>query len=86
MKLSASTTGPVIVKVAKGSPAEGAGLKVGDVVSELAKISVRDRSDLNNRMGLLSVGDVADLTIVRNGKPMIIRATIADQEKRIRSK
>jgi serine protease DegQ len=86
MKLSASTTGPVIVKVEKGSPAEGAGLKVGDVVSELARISVRNRSDLNNRMGLLSVGDVANLTVVRDGKPMIIRATIADQEKRIRSK
>ena len=86
LKLPASTTGPVVVKVDKGSPAEGAGLKVGDVVSELARVSVRDTSDLSNRVGLLSVGDVADFTVVRNGKPMIIRTTITDLEKNIRSK
>jgi S1-C subfamily serine protease len=86
LKLSASTTSPVIVKVDKGSPAEGAGLRVGDIVSELARISVRDTLDLHNRMGLLSAGDVADLTIVRSGKPIVIRATVADQEKNIRSK
>jgi S1-C subfamily serine protease len=86
LKLSASMTSPVIVKVDKGSPAEGAGLRVGDVVSEFARISVRDTSDLHNRMRLLSAGDVADLTVLRSGKPMVIRATIADQEKNIRSK
>jgi len=86
LKLSAPVTGPVIVKIEKGSPAEGAGLKAGDVVSELARVSVRDTSDLRNRMGLLSVGDVADLTVVRNGKSVLIRATIVDQEKDIRSK
>src|SRR5215467_11581533 len=36
LKLSASTASPVIVKVDKGSPAEAAGLRVGDVVSEFA--------------------------------------------------
>jgi serine protease DegQ len=77
-KLSAPVTAPVIVKVEKGSPAEDAGLRAGDVVSELAGISVRDTSDLRNRMGLLWAGDVADLTVVRNGKPVVIRATIAD--------
>jgi S1-C subfamily serine protease len=86
LKLSAPVTAPVIVKVEKRSPAKGAGLKAGDVVSELARISVRDRSDLSNRIGRLSVGDVADFTVVRNGEPMIIRATITDQEKNIRSK
>jgi S1-C subfamily serine protease len=78
LKRSAPVAAPVIVKVDKGSPAEGAGLRAGDVVSELARTSVRDTSDLHNRMGLLSVGDVADLTVVRNGKSVVIRAIIAD--------
>jgi S1-C subfamily serine protease len=86
LKLSASTTLPVIVKIDKGSPAEGAGLRVGDIVSELARISVRDTLDLYNRIALLSVGDVADLTVVRSGKPMVVRATVPDQDKTIRSK
>jgi serine protease DegQ len=76
----------VIVKVEKGSTAEGAGLKVGDVVSEFARTSVRDKSDLSNQMGRLLVGDMADFTVVRDGKPMFIRATITDQEKNIQSK
>jgi hypothetical protein len=37
-------------------------------------------------MGLLSVGNVADLTVVRNGKPVVIGATPANQAKNIRSK
>ena len=86
LKLSASATSPVIVKIDKGSPAEAAGLRVGDIVSEFAGSPVRDMSDLHNRMGLLSVGDVAELTIVRSGKPMAVRATIRGQEKNIRSK
>src|SRR5262249_17412758 len=81
LKLSTSATLPVIVKVDKGSPAERAGLRVGDVVSEFARISVRDTFDLHNRMGLLFAGTVADLTILRSGKPLVIRATIIDQEK-----
>src|SRR5258708_1247301 len=64
LKLSASMTSPVIVKVDKGSPAEGAGLRVGDIGSEFAMISARDTLDLRNRMGLLSAGDSADLKIV----------------------
>jgi hypothetical protein len=47
-------------------------------VSELARISVRDTSDLRTRIGLLWVGDVADLTVVRYGKPVVIRARISD--------
>ena len=86
LKLLASATSPVIVKVDKGSPAEGAGLRVGDVVSEFARTSVRDTVDLHNRLALLSAGDVADFTVVRRGRPMVIRATIADQGKAIRSK
>jgi len=78
LKLSAPVIAPVIVKVEKGSTAEGAGLRAGDVVSELARISVRDSSDLRTRIGLLWVGDVADLTVVRNGKLVVIRATISD--------
>src|SRR5258708_72415 len=77
LKLSVSVTAPVIVKVEKGSPAEGAGLKAGDVVSELARISVRHTSHLRTRMGLLWVGHGADLTAVRNGKPVAMRGAVS---------
>jgi len=80
-KFSAAPTTPVITKVDPGSPADVAGLKVGDVVMDLAGTPVRDTSHLRSRLGLLWVGDLAELTVIRNGKPSLIRATIAEQAK-----
>ncbi len=84
--LAATAKAPMVVKVDKGSPAEDAGLRPGDVISEFAKTSVRDTSDLHNRIGFLLVGEVAELTIVRDGRPMVIRATIADEQKTTRAR
>jgi serine protease Do/serine protease DegQ len=86
VQLLTPTTGPVIVKVEKGSAAEDAGLKSGDVVTQFANSMVRDTADLHNRMGLLSIGDIAELTVLRDGKPLVIRATIVDWERKVRSK
>ena len=80
-KFGAAPTAPVITKVDPGSPADVAGLKAGDVVMDLAGTPVRDTSHLRSRLGLLWVGDLAELTVIRNGKPSLIRATIAEQAK-----
>jgi S1-C subfamily serine protease len=74
------------VKVESGSAAEGAGLKSGDVVMEVAGALLRNTSDLRNRMGLLSVGDTAELTVLRDGKRLVIRVTITNRERNIRLK
>jgi S1-C subfamily serine protease len=80
-KFAAAPTTPIIVKVDPGSPADLAGLKVGDVVTDLAGMPVRDTSHLRSRLGLLWLGDAAELTVIRNGKPAVIRATITDQQR-----
>jgi serine protease Do/serine protease DegQ len=80
-KLASAPTTPIITKVDSGSPADVAGLKAGDVVTDLAGTPVRDMSDLRIRLGLLWVGDAAELTVMRNGKSTVIRATIADQQR-----
>jgi len=38
-------------------------------------------AQLRNRLGLLWVGDAAELTVMRSGRPTVIRATIADQPR-----
>ena len=48
---------------------------------DLAGTPVRDTSHLRSRLGLLWVGDLAELTVIRNGKPSVIRATIAEHAK-----
>jgi serine protease DegQ len=80
-KFAAAPTTPIITKVEPGSPADLAGLKVGDVVTDLAGTPVRDTSHLRSRLGLLWLGDAAELTVVRNGKQNVIRATITDQPR-----
>jgi hypothetical protein len=39
-------------------------------------------SHLRTRLGLLWVGDAAELTMVRNGKRAVTRATITDTQQR----
>jgi serine protease DegQ len=80
-KLAAAPTAPIITKVDPGSAADLAGLRAGDVVTDFAGMPVRDMSQLRNRLGLLWVGDSAEFTVMRNGKPTAIRATIADQQR-----
>jgi S1-C subfamily serine protease len=79
-KLAATPTTPLITKVDPGSSAERAGIKPGDVVTDVGGAPVRDIADLRNRLGLLWTGDVAELTVARDGKPVTIRATLADKE------
>ena len=73
---AAAPVGAVIVKVDGGSAGARAGLKSGDVVIDIGKTAVRDSADLRNRMALLRIGEVADLSVMRDGKPVMIRATM----------
>jgi serine protease DegQ len=84
---AAAPVGAVIVKVDGGSAGARAGLKSGDVVTDVGKAAIRDSADLRNRMALLRVGEVAELSVMRDGKPVSIRATIAaDHEQHGRTK
>jgi serine protease Do/serine protease DegQ len=84
---AAAPVGAVIVKVDSGSPGARAGLKPGDVVTDIGKTAIRDSGDLRNRMALLRVGEVAELSVIRDGQPIVIRATMAaDREPRGKSK
>jgi S1-C subfamily serine protease len=75
VKIAAPPTGgAVVVKVAPGSSGARAGLKVGDVVTEIANRPVTNAGFLRNRLALLRVGEAADLTVLRDGKPLKVQA------------
>ncbi|HZS64127.1 MAG TPA: DegQ family serine endoprotease [Xanthobacteraceae bacterium] len=76
MGLSGQQTGALVAKIESGSAAERAGLKVGDVITEVGKVPVRGSSDLRNKIGLLRVGNIAELTVLRERRSMVIRATL----------
>jgi serine protease DegQ len=86
LKISAPAHGAVIVKVDPRSPGARAGLKSGDVVTEIGNRPVAGSAFLRNRLALMRVGDVADLAVLRDGKPLKIQATVAERDQRTRVK
>ena len=82
LNISAPQGCAVVVKVDPRSPGARAGLKSGDIVTEIGDRPVRDSAFLRNRLALLRVGDVAELAVLRNGKPLKIQATVAERDQR----
>ncbi len=76
-----STRGAVIAQVVPGSPAERAGLKVGDVVTAVNGEPVRSAAQLRNRIGLLRVGSRVTLEIIRDGRRKTVRTVIEEPRR-----
>ena len=70
--------GAVISRVEPGSPAERAGLESGDVVLVASGRPVRNSADLRNALGLVGVGDTITLRVLRSGRTLELRATVAE--------
>ncbi len=69
--------GVVISQVIPDSPADKAGLKQGDIVVKFNGQPVQGAQDLRNAVGLRSIGEKIQLTVVRDGKTREVTATIA---------
>jgi len=60
--------GAVVTKVEKGSPAEAAGLRPGDVITVVAGRKIQDAGDLRNFVGLIERGKKLAITYYRDGE------------------
>jgi serine protease Do/serine protease DegQ len=76
MDLPGQLAGALVAMVAPDSAAEHAGLKAGDVITAIDKTPVRGASDVRNRIGLLRVGDVAELTVQRGRRSLVLHVTL----------
>ena len=68
--------GVLVADVNRGSPADTAGLKVGDVIVRLDDKPVTDRHEFRNRIVGMSPGAKARLDVIRNGKAQTLTAEI----------
>ena len=73
--------GAVVAQVIPGTPAEAAGIQIGDVIVEMNGEPVVGSSDLRNKVGLLRVGDAVRLTIERDGKSMTIELAVGERSE-----
>ena len=76
----AAEQGALVAKVEKGSEADKAGVKEGDVVIKLNGENILGASDLRNRIGLMGVGTKVSLEIIRKGDHKTIQATIGKRK------
>jgi|SRR6185369_9328333 len=74
-------SGVMVSKVEAGSPAEKAGLKVGDIISSVDGKAVRSSWDLSAKVREYEEGQQAPLEVWRNGKVMTLTAAITLKER-----
>lgn len=72
--------GVVISRVESGSAAAEAGMKPGDIVTEVNGQKIKNSADIRNVIGLQRIGQVVNMTVIRDGKTRSVKAVIAEPE------
>ncbi len=75
-------TGALISQVYAGSPAEKAGLKVGDVVIEVDRVKVKNSQDVVREVLKKKVDQKVDMVVLREGKRTEISVTTAQMPEK----
>lgn len=73
---TSGVSGVVISSVTSASPAENAGLEAGDLITALNGSKVSTMAGLSARIQLQKPGDVAELTVVRDGTARQVKVTL----------
>ena len=60
--------GALVLEVTEGSPAEKAGLQVGDVITQFDGQTVMDMDSLVERVSIAKIGTTVDMYVIRDGK------------------
>ena len=79
-----STDGALVVRVARSSPAELAGLEVGDVIVAINDEKIRNANETIGVLRGLRVGEVAALDVVRHNEHYNLDLTLAERPYRTR--
>jgi S1-C subfamily serine protease len=78
-KKLAVSEGAYVAEIAKGSGAQTAGVKIGDVVVELAGAPIRSMDDLILQVRRKKVGDSLKIVVVRDGKRLELTMVVGDK-------
>jgi len=72
--------GALVSQVQDGSPADKAGIKLGDVIMTVNGDSIQTNVDLTTKLARMEPGDVVTLGIMRDGKPINIKVKLGQFE------
>jgi putative serine protease PepD len=76
---TASSTGALIGQVSNGGPAEAAGLRQGDVVTQIGSSQIRDSGDLVAAVATHKPGDTVSVTVRRGGDTQKVDVKLGTQ-------
>ena len=72
--------GALVLEVTEGSPADKAGLEVGDVITQFNGQTVMDMDSLVEMVNKAQIGKTLDIYVIRDGKDGVeLKITIADK-------
>jgi len=71
-----ASDGVRLAGVSGDSPAARAGLREGDVIVRLGEKKIQNIEDLTDALGAHQAGDQVDITALRNGRPITVKATL----------
>jgi len=71
--------GAIVEAITKGGPADKGGLRAGDIIVAVNGTAVKDGDDLISHVADTPVGGTASLSVDRDGKPVIVKVTVADR-------
>ncbi|MEJ2186879.1 MAG: Do family serine endopeptidase [Gemmatimonadota bacterium] len=71
-------SGALVSQVQDGSPADKAGLQMGDVIETVNGDSIQTNVDLTTKLARLEPGDVVTLGIMRDGKPRTVKVKLGE--------
>jgi serine protease Do len=74
--------GVLISEVAKGGPAEAAGIRRGDIIISVNEIPIKDSGELPAIVARTPVGERAKVTVIRDGRERTFAVTIGELPSR----
>jgi S1-C subfamily serine protease len=75
---AAEDRGVLVAHVEPGTPADAAGIAVGDIIVEVRGKTIDSASDVRSALADASKGQSATIQLVRDGKPRSLQATLTD--------
>jgi 2-alkenal reductase len=70
--------GVYVTAVANGSPADQAGLQIGDIITQVGEVELDETHSYINTLFQFKPGETVNIGLVRNGEGMVVQVTLGE--------